>query len=111
MSLDVWYKSDIQNALSAAERACSAALGAAGSDGDLFVTGYGAGFRSALMTVALAFGLVPTPTQAHQGSERLADGSWQYSSAQEGDAGEPVPPVPLDSHSIPIKWDTWRDVR
>ena len=58
MALDVWYKSDIQNALSAAEQASGAALTAAGSRNDPFVTGYRAGYRAALATMALAFGLV-----------------------------------------------------
>lgn len=57
MALEVWFKSDIQNALAAAELSGSAALRAAGVGDDAFVAGYNAGYRTALATLALAFGL------------------------------------------------------
>ena len=75
MALDVWYKSDIQNVLSAAEQACRAALGAAGDDDDPFVAGYEAGYRSALVTVALAFGLVRASGRHQTRTRPLTDDS------------------------------------
>ncbi len=71
MALDVWYKSDIQNVLSAAEQASGAALRAAGNGNDPYIAGYQTGYRAALATVALAFGLVPTRTKP-AGQQRLA---------------------------------------
>jgi len=67
MALDVWYRSDIQNALSAAEQASEAALRAAGNAGDPFVVGYASGYRAALATLALAFGLLPAVSQPQGG--------------------------------------------
>jgi hypothetical protein len=71
MALKVWYESDIRNALRAAELANAAALKAALCPGalgpradredDPYVTGYQVGYRSALTTLALAFGLPVTP--------------------------------------------------
>ena len=84
MALDVWYQSDIQNALSAAEHAGGAALGAASNDRDPFVAGYEAGYRSALVTVALAFGLVPTTLDPQTLPKRYAHGLCQPLKAREG---------------------------
>ena len=59
MSLEVWYESDIQNALGAAGQANESALKAADTESNPYALGYQAGFRAALTTIALAFGLVP----------------------------------------------------
>jgi len=61
MGLDVYYPADVRNALLAAEQASRAALAAADGDG-VYTRGYQAGYRAALATIALAFGLVkPSP--------------------------------------------------
>jgi len=64
MTLDVWYKSDIQNALRAAEAAANATACAAGLrqvQGTVqltpFMIGFLIGYRAALATIALTFGL------------------------------------------------------
>lgn len=82
MALDVWYKADVQNALSAAEQASGAALRAAGKEDDPYLAGYQAGYRAALVTVALAFGLVPARPQAIiqrrlAGQEVRAEMAWE----------------------------------
>lgn len=56
--LQAYYPEDIRNALLAAEQATSAALQATGEHEDLFAAGYTEGYRAAMTTVALAFGLV-----------------------------------------------------
>jgi len=62
MGLEVYYPGDIRNALLAAEQASGGALRATGGDADPFVAGYGEGYRDALATLALAFGLIgPQP--------------------------------------------------
>lgn len=58
MALDVYFQSDIFRALTAAEQASNAALLATGGGDDEFTRGYQAGYRAALATIALAFGLV-----------------------------------------------------
>jgi hypothetical protein len=57
MSLEVYYPQDILNALLAAEEASNQALTATGGR-DKFAQGYEAGYRAALNTRALAFGLI-----------------------------------------------------
>ena len=57
MSLEVWYKSDITNALRAAEHAKTASMAACANDE--FSAGYNAGYLAALAVIALAFGFVP----------------------------------------------------
>jgi hypothetical protein len=56
MGLEVYYTQDIRNALLAAEQASNAAMIAAGGD-DKFTQGFQTGYRAALATIALAFGL------------------------------------------------------
>ncbi len=79
MGLNVYYPSDVCNALLAAEQArllrsgqarllrsgqaVNAATDAAGDQDDPFTAGFLAGYRAALTTIALAFGL-PPPRQA-----------------------------------------------
>jgi hypothetical protein len=58
MGLDVYYPQDIRNALLAAEQASTTALMATSLEGDQFAQGYQEGYRAALTTIALAFGLI-----------------------------------------------------
>ncbi len=58
MGLNVYYPQDIRNALLAAEQAVNATADAVGQQDDPFTAGFLAGYRAALTTVALAFGLV-----------------------------------------------------
>ena len=58
MSLEVYYPQDILNALLAAEEASNQALTATGGGRDKFAQGYETGYRAALNTIALAFGLI-----------------------------------------------------
>jgi hypothetical protein len=64
MGLEVYYPQDIRNALLAAEQSNNAAMMALGGEDDAdsaqsaFTRGYGAGYRAALVTIALAFGLI-----------------------------------------------------
>jgi len=57
MGLQVYYPSDIRNALLAAEQAVAATDTATGKQDDPFATGFLSGYRAALVTMALAFGL------------------------------------------------------
>lgn len=70
MGLSVWYNSDIRNALLAAEQSNNTAMMACGEDTEQskFAQGYGAGYRAALVTIALAFGLIQ-PDGLGQGTE------------------------------------------
>jgi len=56
MGLDVYYPADIRNALCAAEHSASAAIDAGGNDN--YQAAYLAGYRAAIVTIGLAFGLV-----------------------------------------------------
>lgn len=64
MGLEVYYPQDIRNALLAAEQSNNAAMMALGGEDaadsaqSAFTQGYGAGYRAALVTIALAFGLI-----------------------------------------------------
>jgi len=64
VGLNVYYPNDVRNALLAAEQAVNATTDAAGDQDDPFTAGFLAGYRAALTTVALAFGL----PAAHQPS-------------------------------------------
>lgn len=58
MALEVYYPQDIRNALRAAEQASGAAwMAARGEDSEL-AQSYLEGYRAALTTIALAFGLL-----------------------------------------------------
>ncbi len=57
MGLNVYYPQDIRNALLAAEQAVSATADAASQRDDPFTAGFLVGYRAALTTLALAFGL------------------------------------------------------
>ena len=61
MGLEVYYPTDIRNALLAAEQAANATAKATGNQDDPFSAGFLAGYRAALTTLALAFGLTAHP--------------------------------------------------
>ena len=58
MGLEVYYPNDIRNALLAAEQANRASLMAAAGGETELARAFQSGYRTALATVALAFGLV-----------------------------------------------------
>jgi hypothetical protein len=58
MALEVYFPQDIRNVLLAAEQASSAALMATQAEHNEFAQGYREGYRAALTTLALAFGLI-----------------------------------------------------
>ncbi len=62
MGLDVWFADDIANALLAAEQASATTSAAIGNDVDdpETVRAFRQGFRAALATLAVAFGLEMT---------------------------------------------------
>jgi hypothetical protein len=62
MALDIYFSEDIRNALLAADEAStSTARACAAVDGDqVTLRAYMEGYRAALSTVALAFGLMPS---------------------------------------------------
>lgn len=66
MGLEVYYQQDVRRALLAAEQASGMALTAAGGGGNEFAEGYQEGYRAALTTIALAFGLI-RPEDRHEG--------------------------------------------
>ena len=57
MGLEVYYPTDIRNALLAAEQAANATAKATGNQDDPFSAGFLTGYRAALTTLAVAFGL------------------------------------------------------
>jgi branched-subunit amino acid permease len=59
VGLEVYYPTDILNALLAAEQAANATAKAIGNQDDPFSAGFLTGYRAALTTLAVAFGLVP----------------------------------------------------
>jgi hypothetical protein len=72
MGLEVYYPADIRNALLAAEQAAGATAAAAGNNGDdPFAAGFLAGYRAALATLALAFGLTACP-EVHPSDRTIA---------------------------------------
>ena len=58
MGLEVYYPTDIRNALLAAEQSANATATATGNIDDPFAAGFLVGYRAALTTLAVAFGLV-----------------------------------------------------
>ena len=58
MGLEVYYPQDIWNALLAAKQANGAALQVSRDEDNEFAEGYKTGYRTALTTMALAFGLI-----------------------------------------------------
>jgi branched-subunit amino acid permease len=72
VGLEVYYPQDIRNAILAAEQAASAAADAAGNRDDPFTAGFLAGYRAALTTLALSFGLVVQDSGNRRQPEPLA---------------------------------------
>lgn len=68
MGLEVYYPQDIRNALLAAEQASGAAWRAANGEDKEFAQGYREGYRDALATIALAFGLL-RPDDRYEGHD------------------------------------------
>jgi hypothetical protein len=64
MGLEVYYPTDVRNALLAAEQAVNATADATGSKDDPFTAGFLTGYRAALVTLALAFGLTRPESQS-----------------------------------------------
>lgn len=58
MGLDIWFREDIENALLAANESCRLTAESVGV-GDPLDRAYLKGYRAALSTIALAFGLSP----------------------------------------------------
>ena len=63
VGLEVYYAADIRNALLAAEQAVGATAEAAGERDEPFTAGFLTGYRAALTTLALAFGLACDESQ------------------------------------------------
>ena len=69
MTLEVYYPTDIRNALLAAEQSVNAAVNASGYSDDpncpqsAYTAGFLVGYRAALTTLALAFGLARAASQ------------------------------------------------
>lgn len=61
MSLDIWFREDILHALQAADQASATTAAAMGDvAGDpRYLQAYREGYRAALVTVAMAFGIEP----------------------------------------------------
>jgi len=57
VGLEVYYPTDLRNALLAAEHAVKVTANASNTKDDPFTTGFLAGYQAALTTLALAFGL------------------------------------------------------
>jgi hypothetical protein len=74
VGLEVYYPGDIRNALLAAEQAVGATAEAAGGRDEPFTAGFLAGYRAALTTLALAFGLTVRhePSPADWRTDHLA---------------------------------------
>ena len=72
MGLDVYFPADIRNALLAAEQAVGAMADAAGGKDDPFTAGFLAGYRAALTTLALVFGLVGHSETSDRGKPTIA---------------------------------------
>ena len=66
MALEVFYPQDILNALLAAEQATASALQASCEVDARYSQGYGDGYRAALTTLALAFGLLLREDEAQK---------------------------------------------
>jgi hypothetical protein len=63
VALEVYYPQDIRNALLAAEQSYSVALLVAGGGENSLAQGFQMGYRAALTTIALAFGLIRPDSQ------------------------------------------------
>lgn len=73
MALQCWFESDIRNALLAAGHSVDAAMGVCAimaGQPDGYAAGFASGYHAALVTLALAFGLVLRPGQPVRGLDR-----------------------------------------
>jgi len=66
MGLDIWFTENLMDALLAAEEACSSTARASGMEDCPGMQSYLAGYRAALSTIALAFGLSPEMLAGHR---------------------------------------------
>ena len=73
MSLEVYYPQDIHNALLAAEQATASALQASCEVDARYSQGYDDGYHAALMTLALAFGLIGGADDSNASYETALD--------------------------------------
>ena len=88
MSLEVYYPADIRNALLAAEQATTSALQGSCEIDTSYTRGYRDGHRAALVTLALALGLldvahyeqVPAFLESLEWEERLSFSRLQHRS-------------------------------
>jgi hypothetical protein len=71
MSADVWFKRDIANALLATYQSARETSYAIGSDDTARVAVFHAGYRSAISTLALFFGISPAMVLPEESVERL----------------------------------------
>jgi hypothetical protein len=71
MALEVYYPADIRNALLAAEQSAAAAIGATSVKDELSQGYWLSGYRAALTTIALAFGLVSNGTEIREVKHNL----------------------------------------
>jgi len=82
MSADVWFKRDIANALLATYQAARATSYAVGSSDTARTAVFHAGYRSAISTMALFFGIAPAmvlpdePRPAHPIPAQI-EGEWE----------------------------------
>ena len=60
MAADVWFKRDIANALLAVNQSMRETLAVAGGEDKARVATYRSGYRSAISTLALFFGISPS---------------------------------------------------
>ena len=75
MSADVWFKRDIANALLATYQAACETSYAIGGNDTVRIASFHAGYRSAISTLALFFGISPAMVLPEQGAPRLEHGS------------------------------------
>lgn len=92
MGLDIWFTEDIRNALLAANEASSSTARVCGDVGGDAVTlrAYLEGYRAALTTVALAFGLNPNVMQQQVGDTLVIPAKGVLYHDQERDDPKPA---------------------
>ena len=83
MGLDIWFREDILHALKAAEQASATTAAAmehalGGAEGSVvgdarYLRAYREGYKAALVTVAMAFGITPSGDSHLQGDCHLTD--------------------------------------
>ena len=73
MAADVWFRRDIANALMAAYQAAQETSVAVGGQDTVRTAAYHAGYRSAISTLALFFGISPALVLPEQGGSRRSE--------------------------------------